>query len=147
MQDLAQTTALEIQFTINGTEYEMGYNLSDGTYPEWAAFVKNFAHPRDPKRLLFKERQENARKDAERAFGVLKSFFIIVLGPTRSWHKRRLHDIMDTCIILHNMIVEDKRHTYSRNISQDDFSSTIVNDFEQEHDLDFEIYLARDAII
>ncbi|XP_074269509.1 protein ANTAGONIST OF LIKE HETEROCHROMATIN PROTEIN 1-like [Silene latifolia] len=146
-QDKLQGIAPEVRFTVNGIEYKTGYYLVDGIYPEWAAFVKSFPHPRDPKRLLFKERQESARKDVERAFGVLQSRFAIVCGPARSWHKKRLHNIMDTCIILHNMIVEDERHTYSRNFSQDNFSSDAVNDVQQGHNIDFETYLARDATI
>ncbi|KAK2645255.1 hypothetical protein Ddye_020450 [Dipteronia dyeriana] len=30
-------------------------------------------------------------------------------GPTRFWHKYILHDIMTTCIIMHNMIIADER--------------------------------------
>ncbi|KAK4724496.1 hypothetical protein R3W88_027275 [Solanum pinnatisectum] len=31
------------------------------------------------------------------------------MGPSRFWRKEVLHDIMTTCIILHNMIIEDER--------------------------------------
>ncbi|KAJ9548083.1 hypothetical protein OSB04_020626 [Centaurea solstitialis] len=48
------------------------------------------------------------RNDVERAFGVLQSRFAIVAGPARIWRKERLHDIMTSCIIMHNMIVEDE---------------------------------------
>ena len=54
-------------------------------------------------------KQEACRKDVEHAFGVLQSRFAIVAGPTRFWRKEVLHDIMTTCIILHNMIVGDER--------------------------------------
>lgn len=53
--------------------------------------------------------KEACRKDVERAFGVLQSRFAIVAGPSRYWRKNVLHDIMTTCIILHNMIIEDER--------------------------------------
>ena len=33
-------------------------------------------------------------------------------GPARFFHLETLKDIMMACIILHNMIVEDERHTY-----------------------------------
>ncbi|KAK3218799.1 hypothetical protein Dsin_012769 [Dipteronia sinensis] len=49
------------------------------------------------------------RKDVEHAFGVLQSWFAIVAGPSRFWHKHDLHDIMTAYIIMHNMIIEDKR--------------------------------------
>ncbi|XP_042448221.1 uncharacterized protein LOC122032949 [Zingiber officinale] len=69
--NVLQENAPEINFTVNGTQYTKGYYLTDGIYPEWATFVKAFRCPEDPKRRLFKERQEAARKDVERAFGVL----------------------------------------------------------------------------
>ena len=53
-------------------------------------------------------RQEACRKDVERAFGVLQSRFSIVAGQMRYWDKEVLRDIMITCIILHNMIIEDE---------------------------------------
>jgi len=53
--------------------------------------------------------QEACRKDVESAFGVLQSRFAIVKGPVRFWKKNVLHDIMTTCIILHNMIIDDER--------------------------------------
>ena len=53
--------------------------------------------------------QEAARKDIERAFGVLQSRFAIVRGPARFWDKKTLKNIMTCCIILHNMILEDER--------------------------------------
>lgn len=45
----------------------------------------------------------------KRAFGVLQSRFAIVKGPAHFWEKDVIHDIMSTNIILHNMIIEDKR--------------------------------------
>ena len=53
--------------------------------------------------------QEAARKDIERAFGVLQSRFAIVRGPAHFWDKKTLKNIMTCCVILHNMILEDKR--------------------------------------
>ncbi|XP_042428542.1 uncharacterized protein LOC122015618 [Zingiber officinale] len=79
----------EINFTVNDTTYTKGYYLTDGIYPEWATFVKAFPCPEDPKRKLFKERQESARKDVERAFGVLQSRWVIVRGPARWIEARR----------------------------------------------------------
>ncbi|XP_023770588.2 uncharacterized protein LOC111919209 isoform X1 [Lactuca sativa] len=87
--------------------------LQDGIYPEWATMVKSFPHPADPKRIKFKEMQEAARKDVERAFGVLQSRWAIVRGPARSWQLKNIKDIMYTCIILHNMIVENEGNAIS----------------------------------
>ncbi|RWR76319.1 putative nuclease HARBI1 [Cinnamomum micranthum f. kanehirae] len=51
--------------------------------------------------------QESARKDVDRAFGVLQARFAIVRGPARFWDRQTLHHIMKACI-MHNMIVEDE---------------------------------------
>ncbi|GJZ70963.1 ALP1-like protein [Tanacetum coccineum] len=56
----------------NGVSIVMGITLDDGIYPEWASFVKSFTVATDPKHTYFKQRQESARKDVERAFGVLQ---------------------------------------------------------------------------
>ncbi|XP_042404757.1 putative nuclease HARBI1 [Zingiber officinale] len=106
--DVLQGNAPEVNFTINNTQYTKGYYLTDGIYPEWATFVKSFLCPQDPKRKIFKERQEAARKDVERAFGVLQSRWAMIKGSGRFWYKDNLKDIMYTCIILHNMIIENE---------------------------------------
>ncbi|XP_042410160.1 protein ALP1-like [Zingiber officinale] len=106
--NVLQGNMLEINFTVNDTTYTKGYYLTDGIYPEWATFVKTFPCPEDPKRKLFKERQESTRKDVEWAFGVLQSRWAIVRGPAHYWYRKKLKQIMLVCIILHNMIVEDE---------------------------------------
>ena len=53
--------------------------------------------------------QEALQKDVKQAFGVLQARFAIVAQPARGWSKEKLRRIMKTCIILHNMIVEDER--------------------------------------
>jgi hypothetical protein len=71
--------------------------------------------PQGEKRKLFAQHQESSRKDVERAFGVLQSRFAIIRGPARAWHMETLKHTIYACIILHNMIVEDERHTYGGN--------------------------------
>ena len=63
--DVLYGYAPNVQFTVNGTLYRKCYYLADGIYPEWATFVKSFTCPKDPKRLMFKQMQEAARKDVE----------------------------------------------------------------------------------
>ena len=105
--------APEINYTLNGNNYNLGYYLADGIYPERATFVKTIPRPQSEKRKLFSKYQEGQRKDVERVFGVLQSRFAIVRGPARFWDKGDLARIMRACIILHNMIVEDERDTYA----------------------------------
>ncbi|CAM8934568.1 unnamed protein product [Rhodiola kirilowii] len=110
--EVLQGRAPEVNYTINGNNYNMGYYLTDGIYPEWATFVKTIPRPQGENRKLFSKYQESQRKDVERAFGVLQSRFAIVRGPSRFWDKADLGRIMRACIIIHNMIVEDERDTY-----------------------------------
>jgi len=72
--------APKVQYSINGREYNLGYYLADGIYPEWPVFVKSIHKPQLDEHKLFAEKQEGARKD-----------------------------VMLACIILHNMIIEDEK--------------------------------------
>ncbi|XP_028110415.1 uncharacterized protein LOC114308915 [Camellia sinensis] len=106
---LAEGRTPSVNYSINGNDYTMGYYLADGIYPQWSTFVKTIPSPQGNKRKHFATAQESARKDVERAFGVLQARFAIVRGPARSWERETLKNIMKACIILHNMIVEDER--------------------------------------
>ncbi|XP_034197658.1 uncharacterized protein LOC117613121, partial [Prunus dulcis] len=70
--------------------------------------VLSISSPNNPKKRFFAQMQEAYRKDVERAFGILWARWATVRGPARMWCKDNLHSIMMTCIILHNMIVEDE---------------------------------------
>ena len=107
--------APKVNFSVNGNNYNLGYYLTDGIYPSWATFVKSITLPQTPKHQLFARHQEAARKDVERAFGVLQARFAIISGPTRMWDKETIGDIMRACVIMHNMIVEDERAEYATN--------------------------------
>ncbi|XP_062230284.1 uncharacterized protein LOC133927990 [Phragmites australis] len=109
LDDLAVGEAPKVNYTINGHEYTMGYYLADGIYPEWATFGKPIPSPVGRKRQHFVVQQAVARKDVERAFGVLQSRFPIVRGATRLWDEETLSAIMTACIIMQNMIIEDER--------------------------------------
>jgi hypothetical protein len=77
--------------------------------PEWSDFMKIVPHPIDRKKQYFAKVQESARKDIERAFGVLQTRWGVIHGPTYGWDRQHLSYIMSACIIMHNMIVEAKR--------------------------------------
>nr|XP_043638195.1 uncharacterized protein LOC122609204 [Erigeron canadensis] len=65
------TTPL-VPFTLDGTEYRYPYYLMDGIYPRYAIFVKTISHPTGEKRIRYAKAREAARKDVERAFGIIK---------------------------------------------------------------------------
>nr|XP_017228190.1 PREDICTED: putative nuclease HARBI1 [Daucus carota subsp. sativus] len=105
----AEGRAPKVKYTINGHTYDMGYYLADGIYPPYPTFVKTISAPQGNKRKHFAQMQESARKDVERAFGVLQARFAIVRGPARFWDIETLKYIMLACIVMHNMIIEDER--------------------------------------
>nr|GEX11533.1 hypothetical protein [Tanacetum cinerariifolium] len=71
--ELADTSP-ECPFVVNGHTYRKGYYLADadGIYPQWSTFFKGFTIARDQKTMKFKRVQESARKNMEKAFGVLQ---------------------------------------------------------------------------
>ncbi|GJX79426.1 ALP1-like protein [Tanacetum coccineum] len=106
--DLLDDLALVVPYVVNGVEYRNGYYLADGIYPEWASFVKSFTVATDPKHTYFKQRQESARKDVKRAFGVLQGRWGLIQQPAHAYEVNTLRRIMYVGIIMHNMILEDQ---------------------------------------
>ena len=119
---LAEGQAPEVNYTINGHDYTMGYYLADGVYPSWATFVKTIPEPQGNKKKYFALAQKACRKDVERAFGVLQARFAIVRGPTHFWDDDTLSLITRACVIMHNMIIEDERD------EEDDFNYDVVGE-------------------
>ena len=118
---LANGHAPPNNYIINGHEYRMRYYLADGIYPNWLTFVKTIPCPQGLKKKHFATAQESARKDVERAFGVLQARFAMVRGPARFWDEETLADIMKACI-MHNMIIEDEE-----DIGNNDFDRSDAN--------------------
>ncbi|XP_028081871.1 uncharacterized protein LOC114283252 [Camellia sinensis] len=87
----------------------MGYYLADGIYSQWATLVQTISSLQGVKKQHFVMMQESARKDVEQAFEVVQSQFAIVGGPVHFLDPKMLGNIRKSCVILHNMIVEDKR--------------------------------------
>uniref|UniRef100_A0A0D3BLG2 DDE Tnp4 domain-containing protein n=1 Tax=Brassica oleracea var. oleracea TaxID=109376 RepID=A0A0D3BLG2_BRAOL len=85
--DVEQGNTPRVKFFVNQRPYDMAYYLADEGY----------------------------QKDIERAFGVLQARFKIIREPARMWEISDLAIIMRSCIILHNMIVENERDTYAQN--------------------------------
>ncbi|XP_038719972.1 uncharacterized protein LOC120012606 [Tripterygium wilfordii] len=97
-------------YEVNGRVYHIPYYLTDCIYPHYATLIQSIKHPRTEKEKHFARKQEAARKDVERAFGVLQAKWAITQGPVRFWDTETMKNIMQCSIILHNMIIEDERH-------------------------------------
>ncbi|CAL8994538.1 unnamed protein product [Prunus brigantina] len=106
--DVLRGQGPNITYQVNNTVYQTGYYLADGIYPRWTTFVKSIPNPRSQKQKLFATYQEGYMKDVERYFGILQARWLIIRGAARMFDEEILRSIMMTCIILHNMIVEDE---------------------------------------
>ena len=81
---LAEGNSPPVNFTVNGHNYDKGYYLGDGIYPQWTTIVKTIPNPIGEKMKRFDQELESARKDVERAFGVLQSRWGIVRYHART---------------------------------------------------------------
>jgi hypothetical protein len=94
---------------VNGTEYNMGYYLTDGIYPSWATLVSGISSPQSNKHKYFTMKLAEYRKDVKRAFGVLQAKYAIVKRPSRQWNPMDLKFIVDCVVVLHNMGIHYER--------------------------------------
>ncbi|CAL8149749.1 unnamed protein product [Prunus armeniaca] len=78
--DILRGECPNITYQVNNIVYQNGYYLADEGY----------------------------RKDVKRCFGILQARWAIIRGAARLFDEEVLKSIMMTCIILHNMIVEDE---------------------------------------
>ncbi|KAI5318471.1 hypothetical protein L3X38_038179 [Prunus dulcis] len=107
-EDVLRGHSPQVTYQINNTVYSGAYYLADGIYPRWTTFVKTIPNPQSEKERSFAFFQEGYRKDVERCFGILQARWAIIRGAARMLDEEVLRSIMMTCIILHNMIVEDE---------------------------------------
>ncbi|CAL2239258.1 unnamed protein product [Prunus armeniaca] len=86
--DVLRGQAPQITYEINNIVYSSGYHLAYGIYPRWTTF--------------------GYRNNVERCFGILQAQWSIIRVAACLFDEDVLRSIMITCIILHNMIVEDE---------------------------------------
>jgi hypothetical protein len=98
-----------LPYTILNKQRDWLYFLVDGIYPPYSIFISTILHPQNEEEKYFATCQEACRKDIERAFGTLVQRFHILQRPLRNWYWNDIVDILDCCIILHNMVVENRR--------------------------------------
>ncbi|CAL9000382.1 unnamed protein product [Prunus brigantina] len=124
--DILRGEAPKITYEVNNTVYQTGYYLADGIYLRWTTFVKSLPHPRTQKQKLFATYQEGYRKDVERCFGILQARWAIIRGAAHMFDEEVLRSIMMTCIILHNMIVEDEYDYEAKEVYEPDPMNTAL---------------------
>ncbi|GJW34056.1 zinc finger protein JAGGED-like protein [Tanacetum coccineum] len=86
----SETLCIACGVAFSRVEYSYGYYLADGIYPELGSFVKSFTVATDPKHTYFKQRQESARKDVERAFGVLQGRWGLITTTASAYEVKHI---------------------------------------------------------
>ncbi|KAK1663525.1 hypothetical protein QYE76_051684 [Lolium multiflorum] len=93
----------------HANNFRRQYMMSKGLFMNILHGIREF----DPYFKL-KHDIEACRKDFERAFGVLQAQFAIVRYPALRWPHDQMWEVVQTCVIMHNMIIEDDRKNQVR---------------------------------
>jgi hypothetical protein len=120
-----------VPFKVGDDEFRRLFFLVDGIYPPWSRFVKGIKEPVYYGERKFTQWQESARKDIERAFGVLQLKFQFMARPVLMHKLSTIRDRVGTCIILHNMCVSDR----------------VMGDVNARYRADFSVELEEDEIV
>nr|GEY72817.1 hypothetical protein [Tanacetum cinerariifolium] len=136
--DLLDDLAPSVSYMVNEVEYRNGYYLADGIYQKWASFVKSFTVTTDPKHTYFKQRQESARKDVERAFGVLQGHWGLIQQPARAYEVSTLRRII-VCDMRHSSALDS-----ASQVSQT-FAILVAIKVKIEHSL-YDLSLCTDSL-
>ncbi|KAI2506757.1 Ribosomal protein-like protein [Fragilaria crotonensis] len=102
---------VDFEFEVGGRVFNRLWLMVDGIYPELSRFVKTVEEPSDRKASAYAKWQEAARKDIERAFGVLQRKFHVLVRKIEMWYVGDIACVVNTCIMLHNMMVSHRIDT------------------------------------
>lgn len=97
-----------VPFKIGDEEFNRMFVLTDGIYPAYSRFVSGISSPVTDTEKTFTAWQEAARKDIERAFGVIQSCWKFTSKPIPLMSVKTISARMATCMMLHNMLVADR---------------------------------------
>ncbi len=97
-----------LNFLVNKENFTTPYFYGDGAYPPWPMFLTAPRVPVSEGEKAFTKKQESARKDIERAFGVLKKRFRVLKVGLNCRNLQVCANIIRTCFILHNLIIDDR---------------------------------------
>lgn len=123
------------RYKINGKEFTWYYYLADGIYPKWRIFIQSSPESTDRKGKHFSAAQEAIRKSIERVFGVLYKRFKLLFVACEFWTVAKMKSIATAAVILHNMVVEERKGSYSSDGTAG--RSTFYNNDEDSNELMF----------
>lgn len=104
------------KYTLNGPDRDGLYYVGDDIYPPWAMFINTISKPSAKKRLHVSTVQEVMKKDVERTFEILLSCWDLLVKTSYFWDWDIMRKIVQTSVIIHNMIVLLRRDDYKRNL-------------------------------
>ena len=130
-----------VPFTIASEQFNQLFLLVDGIYPKLSRFVKAISQPIGKGPQGFTKWQESARKDIERAFGVLQFRWQCVSRPIHLMKLEYVSDMVTAAIIFHNMGVSDRvmggdvraRYNPANSLDQDE-TDVIVSDRPRDNE-------------
>lgn len=122
--------SLVVPYEIAGEEFQRMFLLVDGIYNQYARFVQGIKEPIYEDEKRFTRWQESARKDIERAFGILQSHWQILARPMQFWHLEDIACQVSACLILHNMLISDR----------------VMEDVNRKYDPAYGIHLFRNVL-
>jgi Plant transposon protein len=139
------------QYTILNTVRDYMYFLVDGIYPKWSIFMNTYSNASTEDEKRYSHQQESCRKDVERVFAVLGSKFQILQRSFRLHDIKEINNIVLSCIILHNMTVEQRllnegEHLLNNIVEEyenNEVTSTIFPNETQLQDFNVQQYVAR----
>lgn len=100
-----EALATIIPFLVGEEEFNNLFILVDGIYPKYSRFVRGLKEPLTKIERVFTSWQESARKDIERAFGVLQGKFQFMTRPIMLHKLKDIAARVASCVMLHNMCV------------------------------------------
>ena len=100
-------------YNMNGRRQDWMYFLTDMIYPCLLIFVKTCENPHSQANIKFSKWQEHVRKDIKLCFGFLLKKFGILKHHLWGWYAREIKEVVDCCMILHNMMQEVRIKNYT----------------------------------
>jgi hypothetical protein len=97
-----------VPYNIGGEEFNALFLLVNEIYPKYSRFVTGLKDPFTQQEKSYTGWQEVARKDIERAFGVLQGQWKFMTTPVELMSLDAITSRVVTCLILHNMNVSDR---------------------------------------
>jgi hypothetical protein len=103
-----EADAAVIPFLIKEEQFNKVFVLVDGIYPSYSRFVRGIKVPATREEKNYTSWQEGARKDVERAFGVLKNTWKFLDRPILFHDLKDISNRVVCCLLLHNILVTDR---------------------------------------